>query len=364
MKYTFLCAFLSAGILIGCSHVQDTKRIPTSINHVGVIEQSEVLLYYKEGDYIIVKACDPNTILGTTPAQAENSCQGKSNKVPVEHFKQSLHNLVSTDQLNVLRPLTPEEVEAYNKDDSNSDQVEAMMIELEKINNVISFYGAENANLVRKEELVKALRSQEMLVSVIKKINAEVEKTVNLIADQAKLTLIKFNPDKDQFLYTVLKQFNPNEKYPCGRKGSVYERIKDCSYQLTSEGEGFVLVTRSEDFKEVYQEISTGRLWSDRLPLIMNHNNAKTACNADLKEVAGISGVTWRWRLPSIDDYKYAENNGIRATLPNMNYKYWTSSTYGGRFVNDGAWLYNGLNGQKLYEFMPGFEYSVRCVAH
>jgi fructose-1-phosphate kinase PfkB-like protein len=89
-------------------------------------------------------------------------------------FKQSLRNLVSTDRLNVLKPLTPEEVEAYSKDGPNSDQIEAMVIELEKINNFIAVYGAENANLVRKEELLKALRSQETLVSAIKKINAEI----------------------------------------------------------------------------------------------------------------------------------------------------------------------------------------------
>ena len=80
---------------------------------------------------------------------------------------------------------------------------------------------------------MKALRSQEARVSVIKKINAEVEKAVNLITDQTKLTLAKFNSDKDQFIYTALKavleQFNPNEKFPCGLEGSVDERIKDCS---------------------------------------------------------------------------------------------------------------------------------------
>jgi hypothetical protein len=349
------------GVLIGCSHVQDTKRIPASVKDVGVIgPDGEVILYYKEGDYIIVKACDPNTILGMTPAQARSNCQGKSNKVPVESFKQLLRNLVSTDRLNVLKPLTPEEVEAYSKDGPNSDQIEAMVIELEKINNFIAVYGAENANLVRKEELVKALRSQETRVSAIKKINAEVEKAVNLIADQTKLTLTKFNSDKDQFLYTVLKQFNPNQKFPCGLKGSVDERIKDCSYQLTSEKEGFVLVTRSKHFKEVHKEVSTGLLWSDRLPSTMNHYSAEKACKADLKEVAGISGVTWR--LPSIDEYKEAEKNGIWKALPNMNYWFWSSSVH--RSYSDVAWLFVGDYGSTGSGYRNDYGYvSVRCVA-
>jgi len=367
MKYKLLSALLVVGVLVGCSHMNESKRIPASVKDVGVIgPDGEVILYYKDGDFIIVKACDPNTILGMTPAQARSNCQGKSNKVPIESFKQVLRNLVSTDRLNVLKPLTPEEVEAYSKDGPRSDQIEAMVIELEKINNFIAVYGAENANLIRKEELVKALRSQETRVSAIKKINAEVEKAVNLIADQTKLTLTKFNSDKDQFLYTVLKQFNPNQKFPCGLKGSVDERVKDCSYQLTSEKEGFVLVTRSKDFKEVHKEVSTGLLWSDRLPNTMTHHNAEKACKATLPEVAGISGVTWR--LPSIDEYKEAEKNGIRKALPNMNHWFWSSSVH--RSDSDYAWLFNGSNGYTYYDDRTGYYvfryiyvHSVRCVA-
>jgi hypothetical protein len=276
----------------------------------------------------------------------------------VESFKQAIRNLVSTDRLNVLKPLTPTEVEAYSEDGPNSDQIEAMIIELEKINDFIAAYGAENANLVRKEELVKALRSQGTRISAIKKINAEVEKAVNLIANETKLTLTKFNSDKDQFLYTVLKQFYPTYKFPCGLKGSVDERIKDCSYQLTSKKEGFVLVTRSKEFKEVHREVSTGLLWSDRLPLTMNHTNAREACKEDLKEVAGITGVSWR--LPSIDEYKEAEKNGIRKALPNMNYWFWSSSMY--LHYSYFRWLFMGKEGS-TDGYPVGSRESVRCVA-
>jgi hypothetical protein len=358
MKYTLFSALLSVGVLIGCSHGEYSKRIPASVKDVGVIgPDGEVILYYKEGDYIIVKACDPNTILGMTPAQARSNCQGKSNKVPVESFKQSLRNLVSTDRLNVLKPVTPKEVEAYSKDGPNSDQIEAMAIELEKINNFIAVYGAENANLFRKEELVIALRSLEARVSAIKKINAEVEKAVNLIADRTKLTLTKFNSDKDQFLYTVLKQFNPNQKFPCGLKGSVDERIRDCSYQLTSEKEGFVLVTRSKEFKEVHKDTKTGLLWGDRLPSTMNQYYAEKACNAILAEVAGISNSA-TWRLPSKEEYEEAEKNGIRKALPNMNYWFWSSSVHRSYY----AWLFNGFNGDTDY-YVRNYDGSVRCVA-
>jgi len=37
MKYAFISAFLSTGMLLGCSHDQNTKRIPTSVEIVGSI---------------------------------------------------------------------------------------------------------------------------------------------------------------------------------------------------------------------------------------------------------------------------------------------------------------------------------------
>ena len=156
-----------------------------------------------------------------------------------------------------------------------------------------------------------------------------------------------------------MKNFNPSAKFPCGLKGSVDERIRDCSYQLTSEKAGFVLVTRTKDFKEVHKETKTGLLWGDRLPSTMNHYNAEKVCKADLAEVAKISEVTWR--LPSKEEYEEAEKNGIRKALPNMNYWFWSSSVH--RSYSDGAWLFNGGFGLTYVDYRNSDDYSVRCVA-
>jgi hypothetical protein len=359
MRYTLFSALLSVGVLIGCSHVQDTKRIPASVKDVGVIgPDGEVILYYKEGDYIIVKACDPNTILGMTPAEARRNCQGKSNKVPVEVFKEALRNLVSTDRLNVLKPLTPEEVEAYSKEGLDFFQMQALLSEIRKIDDFIANYGEKKANLERREELVKALDSAEFRHRTLYKINTEIEKAVNLIANQTNLTLTRANSDKNQFLYTVLSQFNPNHRPPCGLKGTVDERIKDCSNQLTSEKEGFILVTRTNEFEEVHKELSSELLWSARLPSTMNHGAAKKACSR-LKEVAGITGH--KWRLPSKQEYEQAEKNGIRKALPTMNYWFWSSTV--NLNYSEFAWAFSGNHGRGLAAWLNEAGNSVRCVA-
>jgi hypothetical protein len=355
MKLSFFYTLLSLGILIGCSHVQDLKRGPAS---VGVIATGGgVGLYYRDGDYIVLQLCGRNTILGNTPAEARSNCQGKSFKVPVETFKDAIRKMVFHNLKNILKPLTPEEVEAYSLGGPTSEKIQAMIIELERINNFIAVYCEDEASLVRKEELINALRTHEALAIVTDKVNAEVEKAVNRIADQTKLTITKANSDNDQFLYTVLSQFNPNQKFPCGFKGSVDERIKDCSYQPTSMKDGFVLVTRSKDFKEVYKEVSTGLLWSHRLPRTMTHYDAEKTCSG-FEEVAGITG--YKWRLPSKKDFELADKNGIRHALPNMEDNwFWSSSV---KFMKpDLAWKFGSLS--YITHYQRKSYGSVLCVA-
>jgi hypothetical protein len=66
------------------------------------------------------------------------------------------------------------------------------------------------------------------------------------------------------------------------------------------------------------------------------------------------------WKLPSLDDWRLADINGIRKVLPNMDDTYLSSLTYS---INRGmVWLYKG----GLGDIDQGFRritYSVRCVA-
>ena len=346
--------------IMSCSHMEAKRKV--AAYDVGVIGgDGSVLLYYSEGDYIIVQNCEVNTILGTTPQEARANCHGRSNKVPVESFRHAIRDLVSTDRLDFLKPLTPDDVKTYAENGLGSSQMEAMVIELDKINAFITTYGAENANLVRKDELVSALKSYKDRVKVIKKINVEIDKAIAFITDHASLTLTKFGTDKSQFMYTVLKNFDPLLKKPCGLVGSIDERIKDCSYQETSRNGNFVLVTRTTDFKEVHKDTVSGIYWSDRLTdFVYSYDQAMRSCKGDLAEMGGI-GIGAHWRVPSLEEYKAANTNGIKSSLPNMDYYYWTS-TFNPK-ESDYAWMFNGITGAFLGGYRHSDTGSVRCVA-
>jgi hypothetical protein len=357
MKYSLLTIFLLSEMLIAVSLVNATTR-----PDVGVIgPNAEVRLYYKEDDLIFIKKCEPNTILGNTPEEARIKCEGKSIGLSIKIFKQELRKLVSTINKNNLKPLTAEEVIAYNDYKSNLNQIDAMVKELNEIEKFNQAYGSENGKIERKKFIEREIENQKTLISASKKVEEEVERVVNLIENQPQLTITMFNSEKSQFLYTVLKEFNLDQKFPCGLKGSVEERIESCSTHYNSKKENFVLVARTENFKEVYKELSLKLLWSDRLPNKMNHLLAETACNSSLEEVAGITDVTWE--LPSIDQYENSVEGGIRRVLPDMVHWFWSSTRY--YREHDMAWLFNGHHGGSEYYHrnLIGSDYSVRCVA-
>jgi hypothetical protein len=140
----------------------------------------------------------------------------------------------------------------------------------------------------------------------------------------------------------------------CGMKGSVEERIQDCN----KKNGLFALVTTTKEGHEVYKDLRSGLLWSERLPLQMSHYDAEKACKSELAELVKLSEFTWK--LPSIYEYKEAERNGIRKALTNMKYWFWSSSLVGPN--HDHAWLLYGRYGNDGI-FNRNDNYSVRCVA-
>ncbi len=155
--------------------------------------------------------------------------------------------------------------------------------------------------------------------------------------------------------------FSYAQTAPCGSKGTVKERIRDCSSQLSSSNNSFVLVSRTKDLKEVYKQNSNSLLWSERLPSAVPYLQAAVTCHGDLAEVAGLNEL--KWRLPTLEEYKIADKEGVRWSLKNMNYWYWSSS--GHDELYNYVWIYSGYDGyidfaNRNYDYV---KFSVRCVA-
>ena len=179
--------------------------------------------------------------------------------------------------------------------------------------------------------------------------------TAYLMADK-----LKYNEqvELDRLITGSLQRPEMNKR-PCGLTGPISERIENCSYQEKSKY-SLVLVTRTPELEEVYKDLATGLVWSDRLPSKMNLTMADKACrSSDLSQKGHIKGS---WRLPTVEEYGYASER-LLPILPGMygddeNYWFWTSTTR-----MNFALVYKGAAGERGYEYIKSNKTgSVRCV--
>ncbi len=75
---------------------------------------------------------------------------------------------------------------------------------------------------------------------------------------------------------------------------------------------------------------------------------------------AGLTYPQTTWRLASINDWKLADVNGIRKVLPNMDLRFWSTSS--DSRDRSKVWSFNGDNGT-LGQDHRTFTLSTRCVA-
>lgn len=150
---------------------------------------------------------------------------------------------------------------------------------------------------------------------------------------------------------------------PCGKEGSVDERIKNCN--LTKEN--FILVSRSEAGIEIYKDSKSGIIWSDRIKTDFNHYGSQKACNDESPELSLFKDL--KWRLPTIREYEESAIHGMKTILPNMMYWFWTStplkSKYRGRRRRAPpaqSFLWDGVEQKSDVGDLKDAA-SVRCVA-
>lgn len=159
----------------------------------------------------------------------------------------------------------------------------------------------------------------------------------------------------ERMSYDSLYRLNQRKK-PCGLNGTLDERIENCSYLEKSEY-NMVLVTRTQELKEVWLDRGSRLLWSDRLAGFYSAASAVEACeNASVPEMAFLSEYTWR--LPSQADYQ--SNQNFHYALPNMNTWFWTSTERGRSVVT-----YSGSDGTlNMRLFRNSRTGSARCVSY
>ncbi len=142
-------------------------------------------------------------------------------------------------------------------------------------------------------------------------------------------------------------------------------------------GEGNWQLIAKSDRSLVWQDMTTGLLWSDALPTTSSCKKASRAdgtgpdriCNIDpkapLPALGKISKKEVYWRLPTRNDFLQADINGARYVLPNVDKLYWTANYKGMNLStsNQEAWAITQKTGVlSIVNIEIDNQVHVRCV--
>ncbi|MBI2606830.1 MAG: hypothetical protein HYW49_12195, partial [Deltaproteobacteria bacterium] len=253
----------------------------------------DFLIYYKDGNVIVVRHCQ-----GDYPDVTKRSdCVGKENRVPIEAFKRALKSQITIEKSDYLKPLTKAEIQASKEGKPDIERLKkreadltALLSRLEtRIKNGDCAGDAQCLadQATAKTDLQKAreeLASGQGKDAAIKKINGLIDKLVDNEIASTTLTKYTYGKAKDELSYTVLKNFDPNTKFPCGglnpnctecRAKQLAEGKVACEeIKTTANGSVWELVTRTESGHEVWKDRQSGLTFSDTLDKRDTHKEA------------------------------------------------------------------------------------------
>lgn len=107
---------------------------------------------------------------------------------------------------------------------------------------------------------------------------------------------------------------------PCGLQGSIEERVKECAQAKGN----FALVSATEKGLEIYKDIKSGLLWGSRIVSDFNHYGSQKACTEAISDYVVLNSL--KWRLPTIRELEDAYVHGMKASVPNTDRAYWSST--------------------------------------
>jgi hypothetical protein len=114
---------------------------------------------------------------------------------------------------------------------------------------------------------------------------------------------------------------------------------------ISTKGFEFELVLK-ENEKESWKDLTSGITWHDIEDKRYTHHEA-------VKEFEG--------RLPTKEEFEFAESHGFRDVLPNfLNKLFWSASVHPDNSYF--AFYFNGYNGDVYNVFRDNYNVSVRCV--
>ncbi len=370
-KAKYISFILVASVVtgwLGCTHVSpkptetegaqtsnspspSTRKLAGDLDAGIVGPNGEVILFYKQGQNIVIKQCEDNTVLNQ-----RSDCQKESGtrlvQVPVNEFKRRLKAALSIPA-DYSAPIKAK-IDVYKKQ-TPIDPVELDKA-IKRAQDFITRYGQENAEpgIVDKLQGMKGAAE----------INKMIDRLVDQVIGQPTLQQFVFSKDKHTFEFNILRSYIKTPGL-----SADFVKVKAGSFQMGSPSsesgrysdEDLHEVTISRDF-----EIQSTVVTQAQYFLAMGYNpssfKSKNYCPGDYVEINGTSlcpnnpveQVSWNdaqefiaklnstdaaylYRLPTEAEWEYSARAGSQAA-------YWFGNDP--NRLGDYAWFYGNSGDQ------------------
>jgi len=224
MYRVYFLVFLSSTVFLlwGCSSFNKTNRYPAM--DAGVIDNrtGEVILFYKEGDKIVIKQCKDGTVLRTRSDCAVKSGK-KVRRVPVSEFKDSLKMVLRLSGGGNYNLDMKKKIDLYKKGQKRDDTKGLLRIqaelnrEISDVESFISEFGSVSENTPIRQRLSGLKRSLSEvegelgefaeLNQIIKEINERVDNLVDNVISSRDLNRYVFSEQRTGFIFNILRSY-------------------------------------------------------------------------------------------------------------------------------------------------------------
>lgn len=337
-----------------------SKRGPDATSPESAASKGDVIVFYPDGNDIVVRNC------GWTPVPprdlADCSAVVSANRVPQESFERALIRRFVVSPSDKLRPLEPQELETFHKNNpGESEPNRRQKKELsQKVSHIGDFLrralasGGETQKLsVESDELLRKARHELLEYNAqgetISRLNAMIKKRIKGMSSSGFQSVSSLK-ELDGPLYELLSTFDSTRR-ECGtdaqiKTGNLEARKRDClqvprSQITSSTGVQWKLVSRQRDpesgrFMEVWMDMSSGLLWGDRLESMGigvgkdkggMKNIGDSVCKSKWGKAASTHITERDFVLPTNEEFRIAEKNGLREVVPNIKDERYFSST-------------------------------------
>ena len=322
------------------------------------------LAFYRKNNSITVLSCF-------------DTCERMAykNNVPLESFEKFMRTHFSLTEDDRLRAITTDEVSAYTWSNATLDQAHTehekpILRKFDKLQSVFNVQSKNRPDEYSSSALEASIESAKNELYTLKEAASGVARVNELLAqhirnllNDGRESIHEFHSSRaeDQFLYHFLEQFDASRP-ECGAKNC---HTLHFSTKTSKTGVKWNLVSRkrSKDtgrFYDVWQDSKTNLLWTNPLDeqythtaAAVMHPNGKLTTNTNvLKELACVDAQGKRARanindrkfaLPTIEEYRQAEADGIREVQSLEGRWFWTSTLE--PYNSDAAREYNGTYG-------------------